>query len=132
MTETEKAVGRFLIVTAIVVPLIAILGGVVWQELNRARTPVVVCGVVNHCIVQLGTILNPGRYEYVQGVEYVYGGDGPYRIEETEMFEKPLVMKLTPHRTWQTIDELPPDAHRWYVTGRIARDEFQKKADATR
>ena len=120
MTEREKARGRFLIVAALVVMLATVLSGIVWQELNRSRNPVVGCGVANHCVVWLGTILNPARYEYVQGVEYLYVSGGPYRIEETGPIDNPIVMQLTPHRTWQIINELPADARRWYDTARFA------------
>lgn len=131
MTEQEKAFGRKMIVGSLVTMLVLLCLAIVWQKLNEPMTPIVM-RQGDHSIVQWGNRFYPFEYIAVDRIDGSDGffresvrvpGVGLFRIENGHMLQ--AVHNDINARSgygWQPIHELPAEAKRVLLLGRLQVD----------
>ena len=140
MTPKEKALGRMMITSSLIVMLLIIGSQIIWQYMNRPMMPVVIANGGDTWQVNVGTFANPAMYSrQISGddmmVEEVAIMDTKYRVVGDKSYQKAVAEDIGNGQTiqrWQPIAKLPAEINRWYVSGAIALQEYREKHEPVR
>jgi hypothetical protein len=130
---------KFFVFITLISAMTLFVSSVAWQYANRPIENVVngyekfpsqdFYG--NYWTVTVGTVRRTGLYTRIllkNGT--TYKEQLVFDSELYEVFQNGYITRWSKNmpKGWDIISELPPDAHRWFYTGKLALDEYFEKA----